>query len=531
MLVAPVGPALASVALAARPATIQKESGTAPASATAGTDPVTAALLLESQGQVAKALALLRRAATGSASVRSELHLAAARMLARHGDFAEALAEGHAGIAAKPTDGFSYIEVAKILDQSGRHAEAIALAQEAARKDPQVRFAASDLIFQIQTHWGSMASSPPAPPPSRRRSGFPRWAWLALGAILAVGILALAVWRRMRVRAGDRLWASGHARTLARTVEQAVASGETEPEFSYGRQLAPGERIGPYRIVRLVSSSLHSSLYQAEDLKLHRPVALKQANPLGIQSRAALERFHKEVQSLIALSGVHRGVVKVYDYLPPATLVTEWIEGANLEDAVGALGVDRLLEIAIELCDILAEAHAMAIIHRDIKPSNVMVSNSGEVKLLDFGIAKNAALGTSQLTADSGVPLGTFTYMAPEQFASPHQARPESDLYSLGLSLYRLITGSLPASPWLGPRTFGFVAAGSFLPVTEAAPAIRSYLGASAGRSDLAWIADLDRILSRSFREDPGERFKSAAELKAELERVLAALRASKVGG
>ncbi len=488
--------------------------------------------MLESQGQVPAALALLRRDATGSPSVRSELHLAAARMLARHGDFADALVEGHAGIAANPTDGFSYLEVAKILDQSGQHAAAIELAQEAARKDPQVRFAASDLIFQIQTHWGTAASSPPAPPVPRPRPRFPSWAWLALGAALAAAILALAMWTRNRARAGDRLLAPGQARILARTVEQAVASEEAaEPEITYGRQLAPGERIGPYRIIRLVSSSLHSSLYEAEDLKLHRRVALKQANPLGIQSKAALERFHKEVQSLIALSGVHHGVVKVYDYMPPATLVTEWIEGTNLEDAVGALGVDRILEIAIELCDILTEAHTMAIIHRDIKPSNVMVSNTGEVKLLDFGIAKNAALGTSQLTADSGVPLGTFTYMAPEQFASPHQARPESDLYSLGLSLYRLITGNLPASPWLGPRTFGFVAASSFVPVTEEALAIRAYLESLAMRPDLSWIADLDRILRRCFAEDPGERFKSAAELKAEFERIQAALPAAKVGG
>lgn len=479
-------------------------------------DPLTQALLLESKGQVDSALALLRHDATGSPQTRAEMHLAAARMLARHHHFQSALTEGQEGLSANPSDGFAYLEVAQILDQSGRHAAAIALAQQAARQDPAVQFAANDLIFRIETHWGSALAASPRPAPAAPRPAVPRLLWAVLGlslSLLGAGFaLFLRLWpSRRKMEPAD-----------AQALERVVPATEVEPGYAFGRQLAPGDAVGPYRIVRLVSSSLHSTLYQAEDMRLRRPVALKQANPLGVQSEAALARFHKEVQSLIALSNHHDGVVKVFDYLPPATLVTEWVEGQNLDAVEGDLGVDRLLQIAIELCDVLASAHEMAIIHRDIKPSNVMVTKAGHVKLLDFGIAKNAALGTSHLTADSGVPIGTFTYMAPEQFASPDQARPESDLYSLGLSLYRLIAGRLPASPWLGPRTFGLMAPEAFAPVTEEAPAVARFLATCDPGSDRGWVSELDRVLRKAFREDPSERYRQAADFKRDLERVLA---------
>ncbi|MBU6429065.1 MAG: serine/threonine protein kinase, partial [Cyanobacteria bacterium REEB65] len=206
--------------------------------------------------------------------------------------------------------------------------------------------------------------------------------------------------------------------------------------------------------------------------------------------------------------------------------VTEWIDGHNLEERSGTLPLDRLLQLAIELCDILAFAHSMGIVHRDIKPSNVMISNTGRVKLLDFGIAKNAALGTTHLTTDSDVPIGTFSYMAPEQFASPSQAGPQSDLYSLGLTLYRLTTGALPTSPWLGPRTFGLVAQESFKAIDESVPAIQMLLDDVRVLPDLDWISDLDRVVRRAFVEEPADRFASAAEFKRALQHILALVQA-----
>jgi serine/threonine-protein kinase len=244
---------------------------------------------------------------------------------------------------------------------------------------------------------------------------------------------------------------------------------------------------------------------------------------MGMQTEAALSRFQQEVRSLIALSTDHDGVVKVFDYFPPGTLITEWVDGRNLDELVGELTVDRVLQVGIEICDILAFAHSMSIVHRDIKPSNVMVTTRTQrVKLLDFGIAKNAGLGVSHLTLESDMPLGTFTYMAPEQFASPNQAQGGSDIYSLGLTLYRVITGLLPATPWLGPRTFSLLPPDAFRPIDEFSPAIRKLLDrVSDPVGDLDWIVDLNRTITRAFREVPSERFLTAAEFKAELERVL----------
>ena len=196
---------------------------------------------------------------------------------------------------------------------------------------------------------------------------------------------------------------------------------------------------------------------------------------------------------------------------------------------MGELPIDRVIQVGIDLCDILAFAHSMAIVHRDIKPSNVMVaSQTHRVKLLDFGIAKNAGLGISQVTTDSDVPIGTFTYMAPEQFASPNQAQGASDIYSLGLTLYRIITGTLPATLSLGPRPFSLVPPDAFQAIDEFAPAIQIFLGTIGDMlPDLDWVPELDRTVSKAFREEASNRYRSAAEFKAELERVRSLVSAS----
>lgn len=467
---------------------------------------------LEKRGNFEGAALLLKDAARNAIqSRRAEFHMRAARLLARHQRWEEALAEGHAGIAAAPTDGWGYIEVAKILEQTGRRAAAIELAQEAASHDARVRFAAQDFIFELQ------ASNPKASPlPSAAEAQNPNSPFRALlAALLAIPF----------VGAGYYLWRRRRTHQLKRIVPvfEPLEDGVTETApLGYGRPLASGEFIGPYRVDKVVATSLHSTLYRAEDLRLGRQVAIKQANSVGMQNEAALVRFQKEVQSLIALSTYHDGVIKVYDYLPPGTLVTEWVEGENLDELVGELPIDRVIQIGIDLCDILGFAHSMSIIHRDIKPSNVMVSKqTGRVKLLDFGIAKNAGLGISQVTTDSDVPIGTFTYMAPEQFASPNQAAEAADLYSLGLTIYRLITGTLPAMPWLGPRTFTLVPPDAFQPIDEFAPAIQSFLeNLEDLLPDLDWVEDLDRVVAKSYREQAKDRYQRAADFRLELERL-----------
>ncbi|MBU6429522.1 MAG: hypothetical protein KGR26_10955, partial [Cyanobacteria bacterium REEB65] len=279
------------------------------AGSTLASDPVAAALALEAKGDVASALSLLQRDATGSPETRSDLLLAAARMLARHGRLADALAEGYAGIAADPSDGFSYLEVSKILDLAGRPAAAIELAQEAASRDVRVLFAAKDLVFEIQTH--SALAGDEAQNSRTARVPVGVWVLSALSILLFVaGLAMVGFWQPWR-----RSSRSGSAESVDFSDRSSEAAERMVPQFAamdspaaFGRALGPGDKVGPYEILRVVASSFHSTLYCAADPRLGRQVALKQVNALGTHAEAALGRFQKEVQSLITLSTFHDGV-------------------------------------------------------------------------------------------------------------------------------------------------------------------------------------------------------------------------------
>lgn len=438
-----------------------------------------------------------------------EAHLRLASLHARLGNFDAAIAHGNDAIEAWPENGWNYLPVARVLAMAGRPEAAIALCTEAGRRDPAVKLAAQELIFQIQA--GSIRPDPTASPaPLPQAPAAPTPLYVALGSLLTLGAGALV------------LGVSRRTRRVPPAAPEPAKAEQTGP-VTYGpigvRMRDVGELVGPYRILRVVGSSLHSILYCAEDTRLGRQVALKQVASSAGTHEGIISRFQKEVQSLIALSNHHDGVVKVYDYMEPSMLVTEWIEGENLEEAP-PLSLDRVLQVGIALCDVLAFAHARGIVHRDIKPSNIMRTlHTGHVKLLDFGIAKNTALGTSNLTLDANVPIGTFTYMPPEQFAAPNQAKPQADLYSLGLTLYRLITGEMPTEPWLGPRTFGLIAIEHFRPLSAESRAIALYLSEAPGASeDLGWIAELDAIIRRAFEENPADRYPDAATFKRALE-------------
>lgn len=454
----------------------------------------------------------------------SEVHLRLASIFAQRREWDTAIAHGQDAIKAWPENGWIYLPVARILVEARRPEAAIALCTEASRHDPAVRLAAQDLIYQIRsgTLAGSFASDAPSPPPAP--AGNIPYPWLlAILAILLVQLGAMLLWllRRQKPRPAP--------------VEPAHAKVDATGPITYGpvgvRLREPGEVIDHYRILRVVGSSLHSVLYCAEDTKLKRQVALKQVGAGAAASEAVMSRFHKEVQSLIALSNHHDGVVKVYDYLEPATLVTEWVEGYNLEESP-QLSADSILKIGIELCDVLAFAHERGIVHRDIKPSNVMLTaHPRRVKLLDFGIAKNTTLGTSNLTLDANVPIGTFTYMPPEQFAAPNQARPQADVYSLGLTLYRLITAEMPTEPWLGPRTFGFVPSELFRPITAESPGVAMFLDqAELPTASAPWIAELSAIIRRAFEENPVDRYADAHAFKRALEAIWHKMEALRLG-
>ncbi|HEY9856075.1 MAG TPA: protein kinase [Stenomitos sp.] len=457
----------------------------------------------------------------------SEVHLRLASIFAQRHEWETAIGHGQDAIRAWPENGWIYLPVARILVEAGRPEAAVSLCTEASRHDPAVRLAAQDLIYQIRS--GTLGASAPSSAPSPRpapTSNLP-FSWIiAVLVVLLLQMGGMILWllRRQRPKAAP----------TAPTPAPASRVEQTGP-VTYNpvgvRLQEPGDVIDHYRIVRVVGSSLHSVLYCAEDTKLNRQVALKQVGAGAAASDAVMSRFQKEVQSLIALSNHHDGVVKVYDFLEPATLVTEWVEGENLEESA-QLPADAILEIGIALCDVLSFAHERGIVHRDIKPSNVMLTaHTHHVKLLDFGIAKNTSLGTSNLTLDANVPIGTFTYMPPEQFAAPNQAKPPSDIYSLGLTLYRLITSEMPTEPWLGPRTFGFVPADMFRPITVASPGIAMFLEQAGLPAETApWVEELNAIIRRAYEENPSERYPDAVSFKRALEGIWHKMEALRLG-
>jgi len=202
----------------------------------------------------------------------------------------------------------------------------------------------------------------------------------------------------------------------------------------------PGDEVaGRYRLDELQGHGPMSEVWRAHDRTLDRTVALKL-----ISSTADLARFRREAQAVAALA--HENVMRVYDYGEDEAgpfMALEWLPGGTLEErlARGQLPPGETQRVARGIAAGLAHLHARGLVHRDLKPANVLFDEEGRPKLGDFGLARHAA-GTGSLT-DAGTVLGTAAYISPEQ-ASGEPAGPAGDIYSFGVILFRLLTGSLP---------------------------------------------------------------------------------------
>jgi S-DNA-T family DNA segregation ATPase FtsK/SpoIIIE len=203
-------------------------------------------------------------------------------------------------------------------------------------------------------------------------------------------------------------------------------------------------RVGNYQIIRPIGAGGFGTVYEAFDEKLRRRVALKIAHPIMMQDADLRSRFIREGRTAAGVR--HNGIVVVYDADSDGTfyyIASEFLDGRTLKEILngGPLEMVRAVQITIELAKALAQAHAAGVVHRDVKPSNVMITNSGEVKLIDFGLAR---LNASTQTGDTAQ-LGTPIYMSPEQAEGRNdQVGPASDQYGLGVILYEMLCGKPP---------------------------------------------------------------------------------------
>ncbi len=200
-----------------------------------------------------------------------------------------------------------------------------------------------------------------------------------------------------------------------------------------------------YELQVLVEHGGMSSVYRGYDRMLERNVALKVLHPQFRDDAEYVERFRREARAVAQLSHPHivtvidRGVSDGHQYI-----VFEFIAGENLKQMIertGPLPVRRVIELGIQIADALAFAHAHGIVHRDVKPQNVLIDGSGEAKVTDFGIART--LDVERGVTQTGTVLGTSNYLSPEQ-AEGAPVTPASDVYSLGVVLYELLTGDVP---------------------------------------------------------------------------------------
>jgi len=279
------------------------------------------------------------------------------------------------------------------------------------------------------------------------------------------------------------------------------------------------EQISHYRIVRQIGFGGMGVVYEAEDVRLGRHVALKLLPDEFTSDPDAVERFRREARAASALN--HPNICTIHDIGEEgnrAFIVMELLDGVSLKARIeqGPMPVEDVLDIAVQIVDALEAAHAIGIVHRDLKPANLFITKRGQAKILDFGLAKvderdahsdqSAAptiVSKAELT-NPGTMLGTVAYMSPEQ-ARGEDVDARADLFSFGAVLYEMATGTQAFKGATSALIFDSILNRAPVPPTQVWPSLPAELG---------------RIISKATEKDRGLRYQDASEMRGDLKRL-----------
>ncbi len=278
-----------------------------------------------------------------------------------------------------------------------------------------------------------------------------------------------------------------------------------------------GSTVGNYQILEKLGAGGMGDIYKAQDPRLNRMVAIK---VLSLASAGDPERRRRFVQEAQAASGLnHPNIITIYDIISEGNneyMVMEYIAGKTLVDVIpkGGLRLPQAIKYAVQIADALSVAHLAGIVHRDLKPANVMITDSGLVKILDFGLAKltdrgpietgggdaTQTIGAAPLTVEGSI-IGTLSYMSPEQ-AQGKKVDARSDVFSFGLLLYEMVTGVRAFSGDNALETLSAILRDEARPIAEIAPDCPP---------------QIEQVVHRTLRKNPDDRWQSMNEVRSAL--------------